>query len=67
MKVLLALLLTCACACVSAARAEQYPLQVGDGNHISELSWSPDNDLILTSSGDDNGLRLWDVATGRVL
>jgi WD40 repeat protein len=66
-KILLALLLTCACAGVSKARADKYSLQAGDADHISNLSWNPDDTLILTSSGDDNALRLWDVATGRVL
>ena len=49
------------------AQTEKYPFQTGDGDLISGLSWSPRNDLILTTSGDENGLRLWDVATGRVL
>ena len=46
--------------------SEKYPLQRGDGNLISELSWSPRNDLILTSSGDENGLRLWEVNSAKL-
>jgi WD40 repeat protein len=42
-------------------------LQVGDADTISEISWSPDDRLILTASGDDNALRLWDVASSRLL
>ena len=52
---------------LSVAQPDKYPLQRGDGDLISGLSWSPRNDLILTASGDENGLRVWNVAAGRLL
>jgi len=52
---------------VCSAQAEKYPFQRGDGDLLSELSWSPKNDLLLTSSGDENGLRLWEVNSGKLL
>ncbi|HEU4508635.1 MAG TPA: PQQ-binding-like beta-propeller repeat protein [Pyrinomonadaceae bacterium] len=52
---------------VCVAQREAYPFQRGDGDLISALSWSPRNDLILTSSGDENGLRLWEVNSGKLL
>jgi WD40 repeat protein len=48
-------------------QTHKYPFQRGDGDLLSELSWSPRNDLILTSSGDENGLRLWEVNSGKLL
>ena len=51
---------------ICVAQNETYPLQRGDRDLISELSWSPRNDLILTSSGDENGLRLWEVHSGKL-
>ena len=66
-KILLTVLIISACSGYSPAQTETYPQQTGDTGQISELSWSPNNDLILTSSGDDNALRLWDVATGKLL
>lgn len=47
------------------AQTEKYPLQIGDKN--AGASWSPNNDLILTSTGEDNNLRLWEVSTGKVI
>jgi WD40 repeat protein len=41
-------------------------LQRGDAHRLSELSWSPREDLILTSSGDENALRLWEVNSGKL-
>jgi WD40 repeat protein len=49
------------------AQPEKYPFQRGDGDLISGLSWSPRNDLILTAFGDENGLRLWNLTTVRLL
>ncbi len=46
-------------------QAQNLPLQIGDKD--SSASWSPRNDLILTSTGQDNALRLWDVSTGKVI
>lgn len=46
-------------------KAQDLPLQIGDKD--SGASWSPRNDLILTSTGQDNALRLWDVSTGKVI
>lgn len=51
---LLTVLIVCASFSVCVAQTEKYPLQRGDENLISELSWSPRNDLILTSSADEN-------------
>lgn len=42
------------------------PWQVGDTDHLSLLSWSPNDDLILTSNGEENALRLWEVQGGKV-
>jgi WD40 repeat protein len=67
MKILLTIIFFYACLSFSFAQTGKHPLQIGDTDQISELCWSPNNDLILTSSGDDNALRLWDVATGKVL
>ena len=47
------------------SQAQNLPLQIGDKD--SGASWSPRNDLILTSTGQDNALRLWDVSTGKVI
>jgi WD40 repeat protein len=66
-KSLLAILIFLVGSSLSVAQPEKYPLQRGDGDLISGLSWSPRNDLILTASGDENGLRLWNVAAGRLL
>ena len=49
------------------AQTERYPFQTGDGNLLSAISWSPKDDLILTSSGYESGLRLWDVSSGKLL
>jgi WD40 repeat protein len=66
-KNLLAILILVMSSSLTMAQREKYPLQRGDGDLISGLSWSPGSDLILTASGDENALRLWDVGTGRVL
>ena len=66
-KALLAILIFFVGSSLCTAQPEKYPLQRGDGDHISALSWSPANDLILTASGDENALRLWHVRTGRAL
>jgi WD40 repeat protein len=65
-KTFLALFLLLSIYDICAAQTETYPLQRGDAKQISELSWSPGNDLILTSSGDDNDLRLWEVRSGKL-
>ena len=64
---LLILLILLASFSVCIAQTEKYPLQRGDEHLISLLSWSPRNDLILTSSGDENALRLWEVNSARLL
>jgi WD40 repeat protein len=68
-KIPLTILLCLALISVASAQSEKYPLQAGDEglSAISEVSWSPNNDLILTASGEGDALRLWDVATGRLL
>lgn len=66
-KVLLTILCLFVVSGSCLAQTEKYPFQTGDGDLVSGLSWSPRNDLILTTSGDENGLRLWDVAAARVL
>src|ERR1044072_8046574 len=65
-KPLMTIIIMLASFGVFMAQAEKYPFQRGDGDLISELSWSPKNDLILTSSGDENGLRLWEVNSGKL-
>src|ERR1041385_2904898 len=66
-KHLLTVLILWASFSVCVAQTEKYPLQRGDEKFISELSWSPKNDLILTSSDDENALRLWDIKSARLL
>jgi WD40 repeat protein len=66
-QTILTVLVLLAAASVSLAQPDKYPFQRGDEDHISELSWSPENDLILTSSGDENALRLWEVNSGKLL
>lgn len=66
-KALLTIFLFFVASSPCLAQTERYPFQRGDGDLISGLSWSPRNDLILTASGDENGLRLWDLAAGRLL
>ena len=66
-KTSLIVLILLASFSVCIAQRETYPFQRGDGDLISELSWSPRNDLILTSSGDENALRLWEVNSGKLL
>lgn len=66
-KILLTAVLFFVCSTSSFAQTINYPLQTGDGDTVSALSWSPRNDLILTSSGDDNGLRLWHVTSGKAI
>jgi len=66
-KALLAVLFFFVVSSSCLAQTEKYFFQTGDGDLVSGLSWSPRNDLILTTSGDENGLRLWDMATGRLL
>src|ERR1043166_5680910 len=65
-KPLMTIIIMLASFGVFMAQAEKYPFQRGDGDLISELSWSPKNDLILTSSGDENALRLWEVSSGKL-
>ena len=66
-KIFLSVLVLLASPTVCMTQNDKYPFQRGDGDLISELSWSPRNDLILTSSGDENGLRLWEVNSGKLL
>lgn len=66
-KICLSVLVLLASSTVCITQTHQYPFQRGDGDLLSELSWSPRNDLILTSSGDENGLRLWEVNSGKLL
>lgn len=66
-KIFLSVLVLLASPTVFMTQTHKYPFQRGDGDLLSELSWSPRNDLILTSSGDDNGLRLWEVNSGKLL
>jgi WD40 repeat protein len=66
-KALLGILIFFVGSSLCTALPEEYPLQRGHGSQISALSWSPGNDLILTASGYENALRLWDVGTGRLL
>lgn len=65
-RILLSLFLILASSDILFSQTEKYPLQIGDKDRPSP-SWSPRNDLILTTTGDDNGLRLWDVSKGKVL
>jgi WD40 repeat protein len=64
-KPLLIILLLLSSTCL--AQAERYPFQRGDTDFVSHISWSPNNNLILTSSGDDNALRLWEVSSEKLL
>ena len=66
-RIILAFLSLVAAATICLAQTDKYPFQRGDGSHISEISWSPLNNLVLTSSGDDNALRLWDVKSGALI
>ncbi len=66
-KILLTILFSLVCVGLSFAQTAKHTLQAGDTDLVTELSWSPNNDLILSASGDDNALRVWDVATGKVL
>ena len=66
-KIFLSVLVLLASPTLCMPQTDKYPFQRGDGDQLSELSWSPRNDLILTSSGDDNGLRLWEVNSGKLL
>jgi len=66
-KIFLSVLVLLASSTVCMTQTHKYPFQRGDGDLLSELSWSPRNDLILTSSGDANGLSLWEVNSGKLL
>jgi len=66
-KIFLALLFSFTCLSISVAQTEKYPWQIGDVDQLSEVSWSPRNDLILTASGNDNSLRLWNASTGKLI
>jgi WD40 repeat protein len=67
LKIAAIILFFCACLSSAFAQAEKYPLQRGDTGTISELGWSPDSELLLSASGEDNALRLWNVSSGKVL
>ena len=49
------------------AESEKLPMQIGDGDDLSFLSWSPNDDLILTATREFSSLRLWNRASGRVI
>jgi WD40 repeat protein len=66
-KIFLSVLVLLASSTVCMTQTHKYPFQRGDGDLLSELSWSPRNDLILTSSGHENGLRLWEVNSKKLL
>lgn len=66
-KIFLSVLVLLASSTLCMTQTDKYPFQRGDGDLLSEISWSPRNDLILTSSGDENGLRLWEVNSGKLL
>lgn len=66
-QIIVAFLSLLVAATICLAQIDNYPFQRGDGSHITELSWSPLNNLILTSSGYDNALRLWDVKSGALI
>lgn len=61
------ILLLAACSGVAVAGETGAPPQVGDDDSILLTSWSPDASRLLTSTGDGVYVRLWDVASGRVL
>src|SRR5262245_57031369 len=66
-KAHLAILFVLVGSSLCLAQGAKYAFQRGDGDLISGLRWSPRDDLSLTASGDENGLRLWDVTAGRLL
>src|ERR1051326_962981 len=66
-KSLLLTFIILTCSRLGVAQTEKQPLQRGDTDLVSELSWSPGNNLILSASGDESSLRLWDVASDKLL
>src|ERR1051326_1328714 len=66
-KSLLLTFIILTCSRLGVAQTEKQPLQRGDTDLVSELSWSPGNNLSLSASGDESSLRLWDVASDKLL
>jgi WD40 repeat protein len=70
-RMLLALVIWC-CAMPTGARSQtsqtrEAPLQAGHTHDIIEIKWSPDDQRLVSYSGGDGHVRLWDVRTGRLL
>src|SRR5262245_41935466 len=43
------------------------PLQAGHTHDVIEVKWSPDDERLISYSGGDGYIRLWDVKSARLL
>lgn len=64
---ILAIVLALLLSATTRAAESPPPIQTGDKRLVTEVSWSPDNALVLTASFREDSVRVWEVATGRVL
>src|SRR5262245_11909737 len=46
--------------------AAQEPIQTGHTHDIIRVKWSPDDERLISYSGGDDYIRLWEVKTARV-
>src|SRR5215510_16151053 len=47
--------------------AAQAPIQAGHTQDVIEVKWSPDDERLISYSGGDDYIRLWEVKTARLL
>src|SRR5262245_53764678 len=54
-------------AAAQNAGAAQEPIQAGHTHDVIEVKWSPDDERLISYSGGDDYIRLWEVKSARLL
>lgn len=54
-------------AAAQNAGAAQDPIQAGHTHDVIEIKWSPDDERLISYSGGDGYIRLWEVKSARLL